>query len=77
MTQDELIEFAKQSGITIYSGQPWINDDDATDDLQRFAKVVADKERNACWKIACEYTQLTQSHICLAVADAIRARGQQ
>jgi hypothetical protein len=75
MTQDEIIDMARQAGITIYSGEPWINDDDATDELQRFAKVVADKERNACWKIAYEYTQLMQSHTCLAVADAIRARG--
>ena len=70
MTQDEIIEMAEQAGITIYSGEPWINDDDATDALQRFAKVVADKEREACAKWFEDIGLQSE-------ADAIRARGER
>jgi hypothetical protein len=52
MTHDEIIEMAKQSGIAIYSGLPWINDDDATVALTCFASVVAEREREVCAEIA-------------------------
>jgi hypothetical protein len=44
--------------------------------LEEAYKAGAKQERDACWRIACEYTQLLQSHTCLKVADAIRARGE-
>jgi hypothetical protein len=76
--KDEVLKMARQAGATEIGHKPpafhfYLKD------LQAFAKLVADvataKERDACWKIACEYTQLFQSHPCLYVADAIRARG--
>jgi hypothetical protein len=49
-------------------------------DLVAFAKLVAAqataKERDDIWEMACDYTQRYNSHVCLALADAIRARGE-
>jgi hypothetical protein len=70
MTQDEIIEMARQAG--------WSYMESGMDKqrLEAFAKLVAEKEREACWQISCDYTQKFNSHTCLAVADEIRARGQ-
>ena len=70
MTQDESIEMAKQVGF--YSHLEMYFDAEM---LEAFAQLVAAKEREACWNIACEYTQKYNSHTCLVVADTIRARG--
>ena len=77
MTQDEIIEMARQAWSD--SGESWVAYgwfEDRAKALEAFAKLVAEKEREACWQIACDYTQKFNSHTCLAVADAIRARGQ-
>jgi len=83
MTQDEIIEMARQAGV---------RDDEHTFEfsqykyLERFAKLVAEKEREACAKLL-EKTDLgglkdnlaMQSWVAemlLAYAKAIRARGQ-
>jgi N-acetylglutamate synthase-like GNAT family acetyltransferase len=72
MTQDEIRELFRQVGLgmllTAHNVDACVN---------QFAKLVAEKEREACWKIACEYTQKYTSMACLAAADAIRARGQE
>jgi hypothetical protein len=68
MTQDEIIEMARDTanhgthanGETIYTFY--------LEQLERFAKLIAEKEREACANI-CEEKYY------LAVADAIRARG--
>jgi hypothetical protein len=82
MTQDEIIELARQAGF--------ITDGHWAYEFTTFAKLVEDAafkrwaaqtklavqdERDACLNIACDYTQRFTSHPCLAVADAIRARG--
>jgi hypothetical protein len=64
MTQDEILEMAKQCGIVV--GYPKYQD------INAFAKLVADKEREAC---------ATMSDWILKEGggtwgDAIRARGQ-
>ena len=59
MTQDEIIEMARQSGLI---GKPTY-----TEGLEMFAKLVAEKEREACAEI-CEWSEC---------AGAIRARGQE
>ena len=60
-TQDEIIELAKEAGIAIYGGMIWINDDDATQELEAFAKLVAkhtlmniDPSKFMSWAEACE-----------------------
>ena len=68
MTQDEIIEMARQSGLV---GKPTY-----TDGLVAFAKLVAQHEREACSSIASDYAQRLNSMTAVNIADAIRARGQ-
>jgi hypothetical protein len=85
MTQDEIIEMAKDianhgtyaSGEIIYTFY--------LEQLEAFAKLVAAKEREACAKVCEElpapdiYSDTDKSMwdvTCIDCADAIRARGQ-
>jgi len=84
MTQDEIIEMARQASMTVtYIGDP-IGLSYAQ--IAHFAKLVAEKEREACAKLL-ETTDLgglkdnpaMQSWVAemlLAYVKAIRARGQ-
>jgi hypothetical protein len=63
MTQDEIIEMARQAGFSIAEG---IVTGGVTD-VKRFAKLVADKEREKCAEIAKWHQD---------IAAEIRARGQ-
>ena len=75
MTQDEIVEMANKA----------FDESSFTDaEVLRFAKLVAEKEREACAKEADkrlhDYTMLTsnppQSGAAWSIASAIRARGQ-
>ena len=73
MKQDEIIEMARQAGIVF--------DDKAMPYYERFAKLVAAKEREACAKVA--QKTVCDTHIPTGVkisgtaaAKAIRARGE-
>jgi hypothetical protein len=84
MTQDEIIEMAKQTGYsechmtTEPCGKSLIF-------LEAFAKLVAEKEREACAKEAdkrlYDFTMLTsnppQNGSAWSIASAIRARGDK
>jgi hypothetical protein len=80
MTQDEIIEMARQAklGFLLESGFM------CHQEVKDFAKLVAEKEREACAKEADkrlhDYTMLTsnppQSGAAWSIASAIRARGQ-
>ena len=53
MTKEEIIEMAKQAGferLGVYAqfGDDWVS---FTEDLETFAKLVAEKEREACAEI--------------------------
>ena len=64
MTQDEIIELAKSIN------EDWWLDDI---DLQAFAKLVAEKEREACAKIADEWA-VGWPHPSQVIAERIRER---
>ena len=76
MTQDEIIEMARQSGAyrrdiggSIEFLEVFI--------LERFAKLVAEKEREACAKICDEFFKGNKSiNYSDTIAICIRARGQ-
>ena len=79
MTNDEIIEMARQAGAEIF-GHPdfatiCVNGQDAHDFVEAFAKLVA--EREACAKVvenhALGYAEPTWA---FKLIDAIRARGQ-
>ena len=77
MTQDEIIELARQAGAyrrdiggSIEFLEVFM--------LERFAKLVAEKEREACAKVCEEYetdNDITATWLNI-IADAIRARRQ-
>lgn len=82
MTQDEIIELASQAWNKTVQDIPNIKI--PKDFVLAFAKLVAEKEREACAKEADkrlhDYTMLTsnppQSGAAWSIASAIRARGQ-
>jgi len=72
MTQDEIIEMAKEVNIQdAYSRSPHLG---VIAQLERFANLVAAKEREACAQIADKHTKASFMG---AVGAAIRARGEQ
>jgi hypothetical protein len=81
MTQDEIIEMAQE--CRLIGMRPHL-DGIYSEALVAFAKLVAEKEREACAKEADkrlhDYTMLTsnppQSGAAWSIASAIRARGQ-
>jgi hypothetical protein len=80
MTQDEIIEMAKQSDL-MADGEMWFsptygNADVHITDLERFAQLVAAKERGACAKVCEETDDGTPYNLAEECARNIRARGQ-
>jgi hypothetical protein len=71
MTQDEIIEMARQVGI-IFHGLG-----NTPEEFEAFAKLVAAKEREECAKV-CETLELPEwpNKIRQPLAQAIRARGE-
>ena len=83
MTQDEIIEMARQAGME-QDGNMWFSNIDMDvhiSHLEAFAKLVAAKaaakEREACAKV-CDFEWGTPSQKDLGImfAQAIRARGE-
>jgi dTDP-4-dehydrorhamnose reductase len=68
MTQDEIIEMARQSGLV---GKPTY-----TEGLVAFAKLIAQHEREACAKIVESDPSYDWHKFACEAANAIRARGQ-
>jgi len=85
MTQDEIIEMAKQAGILHESDtaeiisecgvEVWLSPSDGVNTLERFAKLVAQHEREACAN-ACEEAKTNDWEGSLVCAAVIRARRQ-
>jgi hypothetical protein len=74
MTQDEIIEMAREAGCGHEAVDlHWV----CPENLEAFAKLVAAKEREACAK-ECEHTALRLGSEWMAqhCAEAIRARGE-
>ena len=74
MTKDEIIEMARQAGVR---DDEHIFEFSQYKYLEAFAKLVAEKEREACATI-CEQLPLPEwpNNIRQPLAQAIRARGQ-
>ena len=75
MTKEEMIELARQSGWE------YAHDESGFEPLWTFAKLVAEREREACAKVCEENaTDLSEGDwdsACNNCADLIRARGQE
>jgi hypothetical protein len=81
MTQDEIIEMAKQAGFWKEHTNTWMCN---SQDIEAFAKLVAQHEREACAQVCDDladmHAKMNQwgSHKTAdTLADAIRARGQE
>ena len=75
MTQDEIIEMAKQAGLTSIDKKSQY----LRDCLERFAKLVAQHEREACAKVCEIYTNERNDEARKTATKCvieIRARGQ-
>jgi len=85
MTKDKIIEMARQAGFDIGMWEKLSDDDDVFgygidgthENLEAFARLVAEKEREACATI-CEQLPLPEwpNNIRQPLAQAIRAKGQ-
>ena len=78
MTQDEIIELArealKQEPREDWNSTAWVFADET---LQAFAKLIAEKEREACAKVCEDYGRAEEMQaIGNDYAQAIRTRGQ-
>ena len=80
MTQDEIIEMARDAGLEVEG--VYFSDHMYREVLVRFAKLVATKEREACAQ-ACEDDDSNagewhwEAHVGGYFAKVIRARGEQ
>jgi hypothetical protein len=86
MTQDEIIEMARQAWAD--SGEGWVAYDwfsDRANALEAFAKLIADKEREACAEIAEKQryamnisltSHPAQNGTAVGILNQIRARGE-
>ena len=70
MTNEEIEEMAELSGLYLYK-----TNEELIYCLTYFAKLVAEKEREACAKIADSYADGLERNYSEIIADKIRARG--
>jgi hypothetical protein len=85
MTQDKIIELARQAGFDIGMWEKLSDDDDVFgygidgthENLEAFAKLIAEKEREACAKVAGLALLGADKALSDRVLKAIRARGQE
>jgi hypothetical protein len=70
MTQDEIIEMARQAGLTSVDKKSQY----LRDCLERFAKLVAQHEREACLEIIDNFVDFPYLE---PTMKAIKARGQE
>ena len=80
MTQDEIIEMARQAELDWHTG--WVLNVEQPNRFEVFAKLVAAKEREACAKVCEEEGKLWSKAGCTDTqtfglcATVIRARGE-
>ena len=74
MTRDDIIRMAQEAGFeiekTLYGPVPCVDGRGIDDRLERFAALVAEREREACAKV-CDGWMHANGNDC---AEAIRAR---
>jgi len=70
MTKEEIEEMAELSGLYLYK-----TNEELIYCLTYFAKLVAEKEREECAKLADEYANGLERNYSEIIADKIRARG--
>jgi len=74
MTKEEIIEMAHKSGLHLATDVNWMPII-GLEYLEKFAKLVAEKEREECAKIADSYAGGLERNYSEIISDKIRARG--
>ena len=79
MTKDEIIAMARQSGFDTYKNETaGVEGYDCTEELERFAALVAAKEREACAHVCeSEWSNVALCERIDAYLDAARKQGGQ
>ena len=78
MDRDDIIKMAREAGFEVYETDVWITDGWWLEELDRFAALVAEHEREACAKV-CDVLAVHPeyaSDITKVAAQAIRARSE-
>ena len=70
MNKEEIIKMAKQAGFEEHQAK-------FDTRFEPFAKLVAEKEREACAKVCDGYSDGRHANMADLCAEAIRARGEQ
>ena len=73
MTKEEIIEMAIHSGA-MFDHMTWV-ERDLFPVFERFAKLVAEKEREECAKNSDSYADGLERNYSEIISDKIRARG--
>ena len=78
MTQDEILEMVREAGGSDVGGPGWTTwvGTQSTEFLERFAKLIAAKEREECADLL-EFGYIDDENHHLQYAYEIRARGKQ
>ena len=79
MNREDIIKLAREAECEVYETDVWITDGWWTEELERFAALVAAHEREACAKV-CDVLAVHPeyaSDITKVAAQAIRARGNK
>jgi|LauGreSBDMM110SN_4_FD.fasta_scaffold67530_3 hypothetical protein len=74
---ERLKELAEQAGATVYKAMHGKAISFLENDLERFADLVRQDEREACAKIALKYEPTERQPYVTYAADEIRARGDR
>jgi len=74
---ERLKELAEQAGATVHKAMHGEAISFLENDLQRFANLVRQDEREACAKIALKYEPTERQPYVTYAADEIRARGEK
>ena len=73
MTNEEIIEMAHKSGLHLATDVNWMPII-GLEYLEAFAKLIAQKEREKCAKLADEYANGLERNYSEIIANKIRAR---
>ena len=80
MNRDDIIKMAREAGLgnaLSHNGgeeRIWIGGDDWHDEVERFAALVAEHEREACAELCCQEAPSLDGEV---IAEAIRQRGKE
>ena len=79
MDREDIIKLAREAEFEVYETDVWITDGWWLEELERFAALVAEHEREACAKV-CDVLAVHPeyaSDITKVAAQAIRARSEK